>query len=224
VPEAKKSGADPLHSAGVRRRAALRRKVPRRQPRDIPDSLLAKVTSELTCQRDQALVAVALGSGLRASELLSMSCGGIDAGSGIIRVLPKGGSTPIWVPATSESFVQISRYLISRNEFRLSDPHWVTRRAPVRPLTYFALRQILERVSARLGTNVKTSSRATAVQIVWSSRRGHARSSISARPTMMPRSPHGTAAAERLTAGQAVLDLGVASIEAHRQPPGRPPN
>jgi integrase len=139
VPEAKKSGADPLHSAGVRRRAALRRKVPRRQPRDIPDSLLAKVTSELTCQRDQALVAVALGSGLRASELLSMSCGGIDAGSGIIRVLPKGGSTPIWVPATSESFVQISRYLISRNEFRLSDPHWVTRRAPVRPLTYFAL-------------------------------------------------------------------------------------
>jgi integrase/recombinase XerC len=35
-----------------------------------------------------------------------------------------------------------------------SDPLWITRRAPARPLTYFALRQILERINARLGTNI----------------------------------------------------------------------
>lgn len=83
VPEAKQSATDALHSSGVRRRAALRQKEPRRQPRDIPDSLLKKVISELTCERDRALVAVALGTGLRASELLSMTCGGIDAGRGL---------------------------------------------------------------------------------------------------------------------------------------------
>jgi integrase/recombinase XerC len=151
------TGVNPSASdsaAGVRRRAALRQKEPRHQPRDIPDDLLAKVINELSCERDRALVAVALGSGLRASELLSMTCGGIDAGRGVVRVVPKGGLVPIWVPSTPESFVQISRYLLSRRDFRLFDPLWVTRRTPVRPLTYFALRQILERVNARLGTNI----------------------------------------------------------------------
>jgi integrase len=154
VPEAKQSATDSVLSAGVRRRAALRQKEPRRQPRDIPEGLLKKVLSELSCERDRALVAIALGSGLRASELLSMTCGGIDAGRNVIRLVPKGGSVPIWVPATPEAFVQISRYLVIRRNFRLSDPLWVTRRAPVRPLTYFALRQILERINVRLGTNI----------------------------------------------------------------------
>jgi hypothetical protein len=58
---------------------------------------------------------------------------------------------------------------------------------------------------------VKTSSGATAVQIVWSSRRGHARLSISG----LAHDEAGlaalkAAAAERLAAGQAELDLGVA--------------
>ena len=154
VPEAKQGTADSMHSAGVRRRAALRQKEPRRQPRDIPDGLLEKVIGELSCERDRALVGVALGSGLRASELLSMTCGGIDAGRNVIRVLPKGGSVPIWVPATPDAFVLISRYLVIRGNFRLSDPLWVTRRAPVRRLTYFALRQVLERINVRLGTNI----------------------------------------------------------------------
>jgi|SRR5271166_6483876 len=39
--------------------------------------------------RDRALVSVALGSGLRAGELLSMTCGGIDAGRDVLRVVPK---------------------------------------------------------------------------------------------------------------------------------------
>jgi site-specific recombinase XerD len=154
VPEAKQSTTDSMDSSVARRRAALRQQEPRRQPRDIPDGLLEKVISELSCERDRALVAVALGSGLRASELLSMRCGGIDAGRNVIRVVPKGGSVPIWVPAMPEAFVQISRYLVTRRSFRLSDPLWVTRRAPVRPLTYFALRQILERINVRLGTNI----------------------------------------------------------------------
>ena len=154
VPEAKQGPTDSMDPSGLRRRAALRQKEPRRQPRDISNGLLQKVVSELSCERDRALFAVALGSGLRASELLSMTCGGIDAGRNIVRIVPKGGSTPIWVPGTPEAFVQISRYMLTRKNFRLADPLWVTRRQPIRPLTYFALRQILERINIRLGTNI----------------------------------------------------------------------
>ena len=154
VPGVTQSSSDSGDPGGARRRVSLRQKEPRRQPRDIPDGLLEKVFREISCERDRALVAVALGSGVRAGELLSMTCGGIDAGRNVIRVVPKGGSVPIWVPATPEAFVQISRYLLTRRSFRLPDPLWVTRRAPVRPLTYFALRQILERINARLGTNI----------------------------------------------------------------------
>jgi integrase len=133
--------------------AALRQKEPRRQ-RDVPDELLEQMIAELACERDRALVAVALGWGLRAGELLSMTCGGIDAGRGVLRVVPKGGVVPIWVPATPDSFVEISRYLLSRLPFEGSDPLWISRRAPARPLTYFALRQILERINTRLGANI----------------------------------------------------------------------
>lgn len=154
VPGADQSTSDTVYPMTSRRRAALRQKEPRRQPRDIPDPLAAKVVEELSCERDRALFAVALGSGVRAGELLSMTCGGVDAGRNLIRVVPKGGSTPIWVPVTSEALVEVSRYMLTRTTFHLTDPLWLTRRTPVRPLTYFALRQILERVNARLGTNV----------------------------------------------------------------------
>jgi hypothetical protein len=60
--------------------------------------------------------------------------------------------------------------------------------------------------------SVKTSSGATAVQIVWSSRRGsRSIEHLSIRPAMRPSWPYLKAAAdERLAAGQAELDLGVA--------------
>jgi integrase/recombinase XerC len=154
VPAAQRHATSTVPSSGAYRRAALRQKEPHRQPRDVPDELLEQVSAELSCDRDRALVAVALGSGLRAGELLSMTCGGIDAGRGVLRVVPKGGVVPIWVPATPDAFVEISRYLLSRIPFAGSDPLWITRRAPARPLTYFALRQILERINTRLGANI----------------------------------------------------------------------
>ena len=67
-----------------------------------------------------------------------MTCAGLDAGRGVVSVVPKGGSVPVSVPAGSDAFVQISRYLLTRPHGRGSDPLWVTLRAPIRPLTYFA--------------------------------------------------------------------------------------
>ena len=47
--------------------------------------------------------------GLRAGELLSMTCGGLDAGRGVLSVIRKGGHCAWWVPAPPEAFVEISR-------------------------------------------------------------------------------------------------------------------
>lgn len=153
VPSARRAAGDGPISARARR-AALRQKEPQRQPRDVPDELLQSVLSVLTHARDRALVVVAVSAGLRAGELLSMTCGGIDAGRGVFSVIPKGSSIRAWVPAAPEAFVQVSRYLLTRPSGTGNDPLWVTLRAPTRPLGYFALRQVLERINAQLGSNI----------------------------------------------------------------------
>ena len=61
---------------------------------------------------------------------------------------------PVWVPAPPEAFLEISRYLLTRKPGGQSDPLWLTLRSPIRPLTYFAMRQVLERINDRLGTNI----------------------------------------------------------------------
>jgi site-specific recombinase XerD len=154
VPSALRHSGPADRTGPRRRRAALRQKESHGQPRDVPDELMGQIVAALTCDRDRALVAVAVGAGLRAGELLSMTYAGLDAGRGVVSVVPKGGSVPVWVPAGPDAFVQISRYLLTRPHGRGSDPLWVTLRAPIRPLTYFALRQVLERINTRLGTNV----------------------------------------------------------------------
>jgi hypothetical protein len=50
--------------------------------------------------------------------------------------------------------VEISRYLLTRKPGGQSDPLFLTLGSPFRPLTYFALRQVLERINDRLGTNI----------------------------------------------------------------------
>ena len=146
--------AGSVAARGTGGRARLRQKQPQHQPRGLGEELLHALFGQLTSERDTALVAVALSSGVRAGELLSMTCGGLDAGRGVIRVVPKGGATSVWVPAAPEAFAQVSRYMLTRAAGGADDPLWLTLRRPDRPLTYFALRQVLERVNAALGTNV----------------------------------------------------------------------
>lgn len=149
VPTARR-GSDPVW----RRRAALRQKQPASQPRDLPAPLLAQLFGVLHCERDQALVTVALTGGLRAGELLSMTVDGIDPGRGTVRIVPKGGRVPVWAPAAPAAFTAIGRYLLTRSRGRPGELLWLTRRQPARPLTYFALRQVLERANAELGANI----------------------------------------------------------------------
>lgn len=138
------------------RRARYRQKMPVFQPRSVPEDLLQRLFEALEYDRDRALVAVALSSGARAGELLSMTVAGVDAGQGVLAIEPKGGlGSRVWIPAAPESFVWIARYLASRPQAPLpGEPLWLGLRAPSRPLTYFGLRQDLERANAKLGTNL----------------------------------------------------------------------
>ena len=48
----------------------------------------------------------------------------------------------------------IARYLTTRSPGPPGEALWVTLRSPARPLTYFGLRQVLERANAKMGTNL----------------------------------------------------------------------
>jgi integrase/recombinase XerC len=136
------------------RRARYRQKVPVFQPRAISEENLQDLFATLSRDRDRALVAIALSSGARAGELLSMTVKGLEAGQGVVAVEPKGGlGSRIWIPAAPESFVWTARYLATRPATTTDEPLWLTLRPPHTPMDYFALRQVLERANRRLGTN-----------------------------------------------------------------------
>lgn len=146
--------------SGLPRRGTYRQRQPRIQPRSIGEPLLQELFSVLGNDRDRALVAVTLSSGVRASELLSMTRHGVNAGEGVLSVVGKGqAGLRVWVPAAPESFVWIARYLAGhvRSGFDAGmgdQPLWMTFGNPPRPLTYFTLRQVLERANAKLGANL----------------------------------------------------------------------
>lgn len=144
-----------LEASRPRRRTAYRQKEPAYQPRAITEEVLQQLFTVLKHDRDRALVAVTLSTGARAGELLSMTLGGVDVGRSVLSVVAKGrAGQRVWVPAAPESFVWISRYLTSREPGPPESALWMTLRRPTRPLTYFGLRQVLERANAELDLNL----------------------------------------------------------------------
>lgn len=144
-----------LEAARPRRRTAYRQKQPAYQPRAIAEEVLQQLFAVLKHDRDRALVAVSLSTGARAGELLSMTLGGVDVGRSVLSVVAKGrAGQRVWVPAAPESFVWISRYLTARPPGPPEEALWMTLRRPSRPLTYFGLRQVLERANAELKLNL----------------------------------------------------------------------
>jgi site-specific recombinase XerD len=73
------------------RRARYRQKVPVFQPRAISEDNLQILSARLRNDRDRAMVALALSSGAGAGELLSKTVRGVDPGSGVVSIEPKGG-------------------------------------------------------------------------------------------------------------------------------------
>lgn len=143
----------PLEVPQPTRRARLRPKVPQRQPRSIPDTLWDKLFEQMRCDRDRALLSCYVTSGARASELLGLRLEDVDWPGQRLWVISKGSRRREPVPASSEAFAYLACYLDQAGLSEPGGPVWRTRRGASRPLTYWAMRQVLARANTILGTN-----------------------------------------------------------------------
>jgi integrase len=88
-----------------------------------------------------------------------MTCGDVDFGRPTITVIGKGSREQQIVPISPDAVVWIRLYLAEGlvapvdQPLPLNAPLWVTRRRPIRPLNYNALRRVLQRANDQLGAN-----------------------------------------------------------------------
>jgi site-specific recombinase XerD len=148
---------NPMEPYRDQRAGLYRPRLPRRIPRSITDEDFNEIFARLGSHRDRALVAFYVSTGARASELLSVTQGGVDPGRQLITVIRKGSREMQELPASADAFVWLRLYqaetggLVPRGR---RQPLWWTLRAPARPLTYHAVHRMFERVTSRAGTAV----------------------------------------------------------------------
>ncbi|MEU8804907.1 site-specific integrase, partial [Spirillospora sp. NPDC048819] len=147
------SHLSPLESKPVVGRARLRQKVPDRPPRAIPDRMWDELFEAMGCERDRALLEFAVSSGARAAELLGVMPEDIDWAGRRIYVVSKGTRRREAVPASPQAFLRLARYLDEVGTPRPAESIWRARRGPDRPLSYWALRRVMQRANALIGTN-----------------------------------------------------------------------
>jgi site-specific recombinase XerC len=144
---------NPMQPVERARRAPLRQKMPAKLPRQLPDHLFDALFAVMGSDRDRALLAFYVSTGARASELLGVTLARVDVGSQRIGVLRKGSGRLQWLPASADAFVWLRLYQAHQHRPAGQDALWLTRRAPHRPLSYPALRRVLQRANAELGTH-----------------------------------------------------------------------
>jgi integrase len=134
-------------------RAPLRQREPDAFPRAIPDRLWDELFAALTCHRDRALMAFYVSSAARASELLGLTADRIDWAGQRVWVVSKGTRALEVVPASPQAFTFLALYLDEAGLPESGQPVWRTLRGERKPLSYWAMRRVLQRVNDRLGTN-----------------------------------------------------------------------
>ncbi|UYM05631.1 tyrosine-type recombinase/integrase [Solicola gregarius] len=147
------SHRSPLEPTAAVRRAPLRQRVAERVPRSIPDPLWGELFTAMGNHRDRALLAFYVSSGARATELLGPRGGQVDWAAQRIWVTSKGTRTLDPLPASPDAFRYLSWYLDEHGRVGPDEEVWRTLRRPVRPLSYWAMRRVLQRADERLGTN-----------------------------------------------------------------------
>lgn len=143
----------PLDPQPRPRRAPLRQKKPQRAPRSIPDRLWSELFATMGNDRDRALLEFAVSSGARASELLGVCGKHVDWGDHRIWVVSKGTRDLSAVPASPEAFDYLARYFERAGTPGPDEQIWRSWRGSPRPLTYWALRRVMQRANDALGTN-----------------------------------------------------------------------
>ncbi|MGH3504713.1 MAG: tyrosine-type recombinase/integrase, partial [Nocardioidaceae bacterium] len=134
------------------RRAPLRQKMPERVPRSLPDQVFDALFAAMRCDRDRALLAFYVSTGARASELLGVTVDRVDPGEQRIGVYRKGSGRLQWLPASADAFVWLRLYEQHVDRPDGQQALWLTRRRPVRALTYAATRRMLQRANSSLAT------------------------------------------------------------------------
>lgn len=145
-----------MEPIGNERAGRYRPTVAGRIPRGIPDEEFNEIFARLPSHRDRALVAFYVSTGARASELLSVTQGGVDPGRQLITVIRKGTGAVQQLPASSDAFVWLRLYQVEMDGLIPAgrrEPLWWTLLRPVRPLTYHAAHRMFERVNTRAGTS-----------------------------------------------------------------------
>jgi len=143
----------PLEPVPVVRRARLRQRVPKQAPRAISDPLWDELFAVMGCDRDRALLESYVSSGARASELLGVRLEDVDWAGQLFYVVSKGTRLRQPVPASPDAFRYLGSYLATDGSPAPGQPVWRTRRGDRRPLTYWAMRRVLQRANEKLGTN-----------------------------------------------------------------------
>jgi len=147
---AHRSPLEPLPRIG---RAPLRQRTPRTAPRAIPDGLWEELFAAMTSNRDRSLLAFYVSSGARANELLGLLLEHVDWAGQRIWVVSKGTRALEAVPASPLAFTLLALYLDEAGLPQPGQPVWRALRGGTRPLSYWAMRRVLQRANARLGTN-----------------------------------------------------------------------
>ena len=137
----------------LERRARLRQRVPQRQPRSIPDRLWEELFDAMRNDRDRALLLFYVSSGARASELLAITIEDVDWGGLRIWVCTKGSRAREDIPADPQAFVFLARYLEWEGTPAAGKLVFHTLRGEPRPLSYWAMRRVLQRANDGLGTD-----------------------------------------------------------------------
>ncbi len=151
-PNAHRSPLEPFRPL---RRAAYRQRVPRTEPRAIPDGLFDELFQAMGSDRDRAILAFYVSTGARPAELLGLHGGQVDYGEQLIAVTRKGTRALQWLPASPDAFVWLRLYQqrLPRDLVQANQPVWWTLRRPWRPLNYEAMRAVLRRANQQLETN-----------------------------------------------------------------------
>lgn len=115
----------------------------------------------LRSNRDRAVLALAVSTAARATEILGIGMSDLDWGDQMVRVVRKGTRAEQWLPASLDAFVWLRSYIAGLGgPVDPNGPLWHTLRRRDRgeglrrqPMSYEALRKVLDRANKVLGTN-----------------------------------------------------------------------
>ena len=160
-PERPNAGHNPLQPFRAGGRLAYNPRLPKQQPRALPDERWVELFAALRSNRDRALLSLTISSAARSGEILGLHVADVDWGEQVIQVHRKGSGAAQWLPASPDAFVWLRLYVADlATPLDSNDPLWWTLRRrdhggglARHPLDYEALRAVFRRANHHLGTN-----------------------------------------------------------------------